>query len=328
MTNQSIEPVLITRRIPDVGLDLLRERGLAFAYRNEEEPAGAEELARLAPGRAGIICQIGDRFDRALLEQLSPTCRVISTISVGYDHIDVAAAHELRITVTNTPDVLTETTADLAWALLLAVARRIPESERHLRSGEWNGWGILQFLGVDVFGKTLGIVGGGRIGAAVARRGAGFGMTTLCHTRSPERSGMLDGSSMPAGTRFVDLPTLMRESEFVSLHCPLTPVTKHLISAEMIALMKPSAVLINTARGPVVDETALIAALKDKRIFGAGFDVYEHEPRVPDALMALENAVLLPHIGSASGATRDTMTRLCAEAVATGIAGGVPANVV
>lgn len=317
-----LAPILVTRRIPPAGLERLREHGLTFDLHDSDEPLGYEALCRRAAGRGGIICQIADRFDAALLAAVAPTCRVIATVSVGYDHIDIAAARQAGILIANTPDVLTETTADLTWALLMAAARRVAEGDRFVRSGRWKGWGMLQLLGVDVHGATLGIVGGGRIGGAVARRAGGFNMRVLCHSRSGA------SAHMPAGAAFVDLPTLLGESDFVSLHCPLTPQTHHLIGAAEIALMKPTAILINAARGPVVDEPALIAALRDGRIAGAGLDVFEHEPTVPAELLALENVVVLPHIGSASRRTRETMACMCADAVADGLAGRRPKNLV
>lgn len=295
---------------------MLRQRGITFDLHDSDLAMSPEALRAAVIGRRGLIVQMGDRIDAALLEAVAATCRVVATVSVGFDHIDVAAARRLGITVTHTPNVLTETMADLTWALMLATARRLGEAERDLRAGRWRGWGLEQYLGADVHGATLGIVGGGRIGTAVARRAAGFDMRVLCCTRRPE------ASAMPAGVRFVDLEMLLREADFVSLHVPLTEQTRRLIGAAELALMKRTAFLINTSRGPVVDEAALIAALHEGRPAGAGLDVYANEPHVPAELCAMEQVVLLPHIGSASRATREAMARMTAESVASVLAGG------
>ncbi|MCK6483444.1 MAG: D-glycerate dehydrogenase [Phycisphaerae bacterium] len=312
--------VFVTRRVPEAGLAVLRQRGVTFDLHDSDLAMSPEALRAAAIGRRGLIVQMGDRIDAALLESVAATCRVVATVSVGFDHIDVTAARRLGIVVTHTPNVLTETMADLTWALMLATARRLGEAERDLRAGRWRGWGLEQYLGADVHGATLGIVGGGRIGSAVARRAAGFDMRVLCCTRRAE------ASAMPAGVRFVDLATLLRESDYVSLHVPLTDQTRRLIGAAELALMKRTAFLINTSRGPVVDEAALISALREGRLAGAGLDVYENEPHVPAELPAMEHVVLLPHIGSASRATREAMARMAAQSVAAVLAGGTAEN--
>jgi len=237
----------------------------------------------------------------------APRLKIIANYAVGYNNIDLQAARDKGIVVTNTPDVLTAATADLTWALILAVSKRIPESERYLRQGQFFGWRPKLMLGGDVSGKTIGIVGAGRIGQAVARRAVGFDMQVLYHSRNQN----IDfETSTPA--KYVELDQLLQESDFISLHCPLSEETHYLINAQNISLMKKGAYLINTARGPVVDEAALISALESGHLAGAGFDVYEQEPVVPQSLLELDNVVLLPHIGSATYETRDEMARICA----------------
>jgi glyoxylate reductase len=243
---------------------------------------------------------------------------VVANVAVGYDNVDVGRAAELGIAVCNTPGVLDETTADLAFLLLLAAARRASDAEADLRNGRWTGFHINDFLGVDVHGATLGIVGYGRIGQAVARRAAGFGMEVLHHSRRD--TGI--------GGWVADLDDLLARVDFVSLHVPLYDETRGLIDARRLALMKPTAVLVNTARGPVVDEEALAAALEDGTIFAAGIDVYEREPEVDPRLLAAPHAVLLPHIGSATEATRRRMAQLASEGVVAVLRGERPPNLV
>nr|MBA2535702.1 D-glycerate dehydrogenase [Rubrobacter sp.] len=245
--------------------------------------------------------------------------KVIANMAVGYDNIDVEVAAERGVVVTNTPEVLNETTADTAFMLLLAAARRLGEAERLLRSGGWEAWGPKQLTGPDVWGKTLGVVGFGRIGQALARRAKGFEMDLAYHDqyRNEEAEGEL-------GARYLGLEELLQTSDFVSIHTPLTPETTHLIGAEELDNMKPEAVLVNTSRGPVVDEGALADALAERRIFAAGLDVYEYEPEVHPKLLELENVVLAPHIGSASIETRDKMAALAAENLAAVLRGEEP----
>lgn len=303
-------PIFVAARLPAGALELLTRRGLRFDQNQTDSPLSPDDLRRAASGRGGLLCLVLDRIDAGLMDAAGPSLRVIATVSVGVDHIDLVAARERGIVVTHTPDVLTETCADLTFALMLAAARRIAELDRFVRDGRWTGWNYFQFWGRDVHGATLGILGGGRIGAAVARRAAGFNMPILCCTRG--------GSSprMPPQTRFVDLPTLLRESDFLSIHAPLTPQTHHLIGRAELEQMKPTALLINTARGLIIDEAALIEALAAGRIAGAGLDVFTNEPYVPDALRTMDNVVLLPHTGSASRATRETMACMAAEGIA------------
>ena len=314
--------VFVTRKIPEAGLTILRERCGVVEVNPEDRVLTREELRAGVRGRDGVLCLLTDEVDDAVLAAAGPACRVLANYAVGFNNVDLAAATRRGIWVTNTPGVLTESTADLAWTLMLSVARRIVESDRYFRTERWTGWGPMQFLGRDVCGATLGIVGGGRIGTAVARRAVGFDMRLLY--TDVQASKALDG----LGGRRVDLPTLLRESDFVSLHVTLSDETHHLIGKDELALMKPTAYLINTARGPVVDEAALVEALKAKRIAGAGLDVYENEPAVTAGLTALENVVCIPHLGSATEATRSKMAVMAAENLVAGLEGRTPPNCV
>ena len=310
--------VLVTRQLPAGGLDPLVAAGHELVQRDGDEPYTTDELVALAPEVDAIVCILTDRIDAAVLRAGSPRLQVVANVAVGYDNIDVATATELGIAVCNTPGVLDETTADLAFLLILAACRRATDAEADLRAGRWTGFHIGDFLGVDVHGATLGIVGYGRIGRAVARRGSGFGMEVLHHTRRD--TGI--------GGWVAELDDLLRRSDIVSLHVPLHDATRGLIDARRLALMKPSAVLVNTARGPVVDEEALAAALEDGTIFAAGIDVYEREPAVHPRLLAAPHAVLLPHLGSASVATRTRMAHLACEGTLAVLAGETPPNLV
>ena len=263
-------------------------------------------LTRVPRLADGIVTQLTDVVDGAFMDRC-PRLRVISQCAVGVDNIDLAAARSRGIAVMNTPGVLTQATADMTWALILAVARRLPESDRMCRQGAFTGWDLELMLGRDLAGGTLGIVGAGRIGAAVAGRAAAFGMRVLVHTRGGAPAG-------PAWrhARHVGLRSLLSRSDVVSLHLPATPQTHHLIGARELARMKPSAILINTSRGSIVQEHALIAALKSRRLWGAGLDVFEHEPSIPRALRTLDNVVLTPHTASATRGTRGAMAMLAA----------------
>jgi glyoxylate reductase len=248
--------------------------------------------------------------------------RVIANVGVGYDNIDVAACTRRRILVTNTPDVLTEATADLAFALLMAVARRLVESDRYVREGHWHYWQWAYLWGADLHRKTLGVYGLGRIGKAVARRARGFSMRVLYYDIVRPAPAL----ERELGAQFVDRETLLREADFLTLHVPLTPETHHLISARELAMMKPAAFLINAARGKVVDEAALVEALESRRIAGAGLDVFEQEPSVQPALLALPNVVLTPHVGSATSETRLAMAMLAVENLLAALEGRRPPN--
>jgi glyoxylate reductase len=309
--------ILVTRRLPDGGTAPLTAAGHELVERPVDTPYPHAELVAAAAEVDGIVCLLTDQIDRAVLEAGAATnLRVVANVAVGYDNIDVAAATELGIAVCNTPGVLDETTADLAFLLILAASRLAHDAEADLRAGRWRGWGILQYLGRDVHGATLGLVGFGRIGQAVARRATGFGMEVLHHTRHD--------TGLPGWVG--DLDRLLGESDVVSLHVPLHDETRHLIGARELGLMKPTTVLVNTARGPIVDEEALAAALTDGTIFAAGVDVFEREPEVHPALLDAPRAVLLPHIGSASIATRTRMAEVACEGVVTVLAEGDPPN--
>ncbi len=311
--------VFVTRRLPEGGTDPLLAAGHQVLGRDDDRAPSADELVAAARTADAIVCLLGDRIDGTVLRAgASGTLRVVANVAVGFDNVDIAAAADHGIVVCNTPGVLEDTTADLTFLLILAAARRAHEAASDLRAGLWDGWGINQYLGADVFGATLGLVGYGRIGRAVARRAHGFAMSVLHHCRR---------ATGEAGY-VADLETLLRQSDIVSLHVPLTPETHHLIDAGALALMKRTAVLVNTARGPVVDEAALAGALHAGRIFAAGLDVFEHEPAVDAGLLSTPRAVLLPHIASASQATRTKMARLaCAGAVAV-LAGTIPPNAI
>ncbi len=279
----------------------------------------SDELADALEGATALVPLLIHRVDAALLDR-APGLRIVANVAVGYDNVDVAAATERSVLVTNTPDVLTEATADLAWALMLGLARELIPNDRYLREGRYQRWLPGALLGADVFGRTLGIVGLGRIGQAVARRAKGFGMRVLYH--QPRRLDRASEEKFDA--RWVVLEELLAESDFVSLHCPLRKSTHHLMDADALAQMKPTAYLVNTARGPVVDEKELANALEAGTIAGAGLDVYEHEPAVEPTLLPQTRAVLLPHVGSATRSTREAMARLAVEAVDDLLAGRRP----
>jgi lactate dehydrogenase-like 2-hydroxyacid dehydrogenase len=274
-------------------------------YCEEATPPRAEQLAARVAAVDAICPTVADRIDGPLLESSGGRVRIVANFGVGYDNVDIAAARRLGVAVTNTPDVLTEATADLAVMLMLMVARRAGEGERLCRNGGWTGWGPTQMLGRDLSGKTLGLVGFGRIAQAVARRARlGFDMQILVHSRSPVDSALL---ARWQARQCRDLPTLLADCDFVSLHCPSTPQTRHLLDAQALRRMRASAYLINTARGSIVDEVALAEALEQGVISGAGLDVFENEPRIEPRLLALQNVVLLPHLGSATRETRAAM---------------------
>jgi glyoxylate reductase len=294
--------LLLTRRWPDACETALSEH-FAVTRPQTDASLSADALAQGLRSHDAAAVTVTDRIDAAALE--GATVKILANYGVGVSHIDLDAARAANVVVTNTPDVLTDATADLAFALLLATARRLGEGERELRSGAWSGWRPTHMIGAQVTGATLGIVGFGRIGQAVARLGRfGFGMKVIYQNRSavaPEIAAGLD--AQPRG----DVDAVLREADFVSLHCPGGAENRHLIDARRLSLMKPHAILINTARGEVVDEAALAQALAERRIAGAGLDVFEREPEVHPSLLGLDNAVLAPHLGSATGSTRDAM---------------------
>lgn len=295
--------LLLTRMIPDNAIDRLKQVFEVHANTDSRNLSKAEIVSHI-PKMEALLCLLGDPIDKEVIDA-AKKLRVISNYAVGYNNIDIDYAKSKNIAVCNTPGVLTESTADLAWALIMAASRRIVESDKFVRRGEFTGWEPLLFLGQDLHERTLGILGLGRIGEAVGKRATGFGMKILYHSRTKK-------SPDYEATR-VDLETLLKESDILSIHAPLTEETRHMIGEKELAMMKETAVLVNTGRGPIVDEKALIKALQQKRIFAAGFDVYEEEPDIPEDLMDLENVVILPHIGSASFATRAAMGDMAAE---------------
>lgn len=310
----------LTRLLPDPVMTRLRER---YALISEPAEAHIPTLDEIRQGFAqaeAVICTLADPITGDLLAK-APRLKIVANYAVGYNNIDVAAATRHGIAVTNTPDVLTDATADLTWALMLAVARRVVEGDRWVRSGSWPGWAPTQMLGTDVSGKTLGIIGMGRIGQAVALRAQGFRMPVIYASRRPccDLTGSSAWTHRP-------LQEVLAQADFVSLHVPLSDSTRHLIGSREIATMKPTTWLINTSRGPVVDETALLVALRQGTIAGAGLDVYEREPGITPGLDTLPNVVLLPHLGSATQEARIKMGMVCLENVAAVLGGRPPLN--
>jgi glyoxylate reductase len=302
--------LLLTRLIPRPGLDLLREVFVVVGG-EEDRPLARERLLRDVAGVQAVLCLLTETIDAEVMDAAGPSLRVISNMAVGYDNVDVAAATARGILVTNTPGVLTEATADLAWALILSCVRRVVEGDHMVREGRFQRWSPFMLLGRSVAGATLGIVGMGRIGQAVARRALGWDMRVL-YVR---RGGPLAAEEAPRGTSWEhcrSLDDLLARADIVSLHVPLAPDTQHLVGARELALMKPGSFLINTSRGPVVDEVALVDALRSGQLGGAGLDVYEREPELAPGLSRLENVVLLPHLGSATVETRNRMAELAA----------------
>ncbi len=310
--------ILITREIPEKGMTFLEDFDTTILGEGVPERT---ELLEAVKDSSAILSTVTETMDAELMDAAGDSLKVIANMAVGYDNVDVDAATERNIVVTNTPGVLDETTADTAFMLLLAAARRLGEGERLLRSGNWDAWGPKQLTGPDVFGKRLGIVGFGRIGQAVARRAKGFGMEIFYNARSRK-----EDAEKELDARRLDLDELLRECDFVSIHTPLTNETKYLIGGRELGLMGGDSVLVNTSRGPVVDEAALAEALENKLIFAAGLDVYEEEPEVHPRLLDLENVVLAPHIGSASIETRNKMSELAAKNIVAVLRGEAPPN--
>lgn len=317
-----VRKILVTGRLPEDILSALAEN-FEVASQREDRPMERQRLLAAVGDRDGLLCMITDGIDEELLSH-APRLKMIANMGVGYNNIDVSAATARGIPVSNTPGVLTEATADLAFTLLLAVARRVVEGDRRVRAGEFRFWAPFLFLGREVSGKTLGIIGMGRIGKAVAQRAHGFDMPVLYHSRS--RIDAAEEARLGVG--YAPLEELLQKSDFVSLHVPLTAKTRYLIGRRELALMKPSAYLINTSRGPVVDEQALLAALQTCQIAGAALDVYEHEPALTPGLALLNNVVLLPHVGSATLETRTRMAAMAAQNLIAGLSGQKPPNVV
>jgi len=314
--------VFVTRRIPQVGLDIL-EKKCELKVNPYHRVLTEEELIEGVKGMDGLLCLLTDTIDGKVMDT-NPKLKIISNYAVGYNNIDVEEATKRGIMVTNTPGVLTDTTADLAWALLMSIARRIVEGDRFTREGKFKSWAPMLFLGSDVHHSTLGIIGLGRIGRAVARRAKGFEMRVLYTDvkRAPKEL------EQELRAKFVSLDELLSSSDFVTLHTPLLPQTHHLIGERQLKMMKKSAYLINAARGPLIDEKALVQALKEKWIAGAALDVYEDEPDLAPGLSDLDNVVIVPHIGSASIATREKMATMAATNLLAGLNGKVPPNLV
>ncbi|MDZ4701753.1 MAG: D-glycerate dehydrogenase [Rhodothermales bacterium] len=313
--------VYVTRPIPQPGIDIIERAGFRVERNLEDRALTRAELHAAVRGRDGVLCLLTDTIDAEVFDTAGPACKVFANYAVGYNNIDLEAARTRGIRITNTPGVLTDATADMAWALLFSTARRVAETDRFIRTGAWKSWGPMQFLSADVTGSTLGIVGAGRIGTNMALKSAGFRMKVLYTGRRPNTE--LESA---LGARRVEMDELLAESDFVSLHVPLSDVTRHLIDAAALARMKPSAILINTSRGPVVDERALVEALQDHRIAGAGLDVYEDEPLLAPGLAELENVVLTPHISSATLTTRTRMATMAASNLVAVLRGEEPPN--
>ena len=307
--------VFVTRVIPEKGLEIVRQFCNMNVWQSEIPPT-RDELVQQIRGVDGLLSLLTDKIDGEVMDEAGPQLKVISNFAVGFDNIDIPAATARKIPVGNTPDVLTDATADFAFALLMAVARRITEAERFVHEGKWRTWGPMTLLGVDIKGTTLGLVGLGRIGKAVARRALGFDMRVIYYDPTEKKRD-------PAlkATR-VEFETLLKEADFISLHTPLTPDTRYMIDSGAFSKMKSNAVLINTARGPVVDPQALYDALKERRIFGAGLDVTDPEPLPLDSpLLTLDNVVIVPHIASASTHSRDQMSWMATQNLIAGLKG-------
>lgn len=314
--------VLVTREIPEAGLRILRQSCDVTVFSSDRQPT-REELVALLPTYDALLSMLTDSIDRELLAQV-PQLRVISNYAVGYNNIDIQAAEEFGIAVTNTPGTMTEATADIAWALLMAVTRRIVEGDAYVRAGSWTGWSPSLLLGMEYGGKTLGIIGAGRIGLAIAKRARAFDMDVIYNNRSR----LNEATEREYELRYVDLDTLVRTSDILSLNVPYSAESHHMFNADLFARMKSSAYLINTARGAVVDEAALVEALRSGQLAGAGLDVFEKEPEVHPGLLELPNVVLAPHLGSSTRETRDRMARVAAENIVRVLNGEPPHSLV
>ncbi len=301
------QKVLVTRKIPEAGIAEL-QKNLDVHVNPEDTPMKKDAIIHAITDAQGLVCLLTDRIDKEVLDA-ARELKVIANYAVGYDNIDIETAAQKRIYVTNTPGVLTEATADLTWALILSTSRRIIEADHCLRTGRFRGWEPMLLLGADVHGKTLGIIGLGRIGQAVARRARGFDMQVLYY--EPRR--LSERIEQAYHAEYCSMPELLERSDFISIHVPLDKSTFHLIGTPELSSMKKTAYLINVSRGAVIDEKALVKGLKNGAIAGCGLDVYEREPEVEQALLAMKNTVLLPHIGSASQATRDRMALIAAQ---------------
>lgn len=319
--------ILVTQKVPAPAYPLLEAIGDVEANMEEEVIWPYEELLHRGPGHDYIYCLLTDNVDANFLEACvaaTPRLKMIANMAVGFNNIDVETATRLGVAVSNTPGVLSDTTADLAFALLMATARRIPEAERFLRAGKFKGWGPLLFCGAEVHHSTLGLIGAGRIGKIVTKRASGFEMKVIyydVHRLSPEDEAALNMTYLP-------MDDVLKQADFISVHTPYMPSTHHLISERELDLMKPTAIIINTARGPIIDEKALVKALQAGKIAGAGLDVFEHEPAIEPELLTMENVVLLPHIASASLKTRTLMATMASDNIVAHFHGQRPPNVV
>jgi gluconate 2-dehydrogenase len=320
MTVPPKQKILVTREVFQETLDYLAQH-FEVESNQSDTPFSPDTLAQRLVDKAGVICALTDRIDESLLQRC-PRLRAVCNIAVGYNNIDVGACTAHGVMATNTPGVLDGSTADFTWTLLLAAARRLTEAQAYLRNGEWHGWYLKQLLGVDVHGATLGIIGMGRIGQAVAKRAAGFDMTVLYHNRNRLAAGI---EKQLNATR-VEMDELLKRADFVVLLVPYSPTTHHLIGAAELARMKPTAVLVNVARGGVVDDAALIEALKNGTIRAAGLDVYEGEPKFNPAFLDLKNVTLAPHVASSTEATRSAMAMTAARNLTAALSGAVPPN--
>ena len=312
--------ILVTREIFDDTLAYLAQH-FEVTANQADAPFTADALAQALADKVGALTTLTDRIDAALLAR-APNLKAVCNIAVGYNNFDLPALSARGVIATNTPGVLDASTADFTWALILATARRVTEAEAWLRAGEWKGWALKQFLGVDVHGATLGIVGMGRIGQAVARRALGFDMSVVYYNRqrlSPEVERACNAT-------YASLDDVLTRADIITLHVPYSPATHHLIGAEQLAQMKPTAILINAARGGVVDDAALVAALRQRRIAAAGLDVYENEPKLNPELLRFKNVVLMPHIASSTERTRRNMARMAAENLVAALTTGRPPN--
>ena len=316
--------IYVTRMLPQPVIDRIKEAGFDYDVYPEDQVIPRDVLIREVKGRDGILCILTDKMDKAVFDS-ADKAKIFANYAVGYNNIDIEEANSRGIAVTNTPGVLTDATADLAWSLLFSTARKVVESDQYLRQGKFLGWGPMHFLGMDISHKTLGVIGLGRIGKAFAARAAGFNMKILYYAR--RRDEEFESAYGP-GAEKVNLDDLLKRSDYVAIHLPLTPDTIHFIGERELRLMKPTAILINSARGPIVDENALVKALKENWIWGAGLDVYEEEPNVHPELLSLPNTTLLPHIGSATTQTRTKMGLMAVENLIAYFDGKRPPNLV
>ncbi|ENO11982.1 lactate dehydrogenase-like oxidoreductase [Thermoplasmatales archaeon SCGC AB-539-C06] len=313
--------VFVTRKIPELGLEILR-RKFEIEVNPYDRVLSKEEIIKGLKGKDGLLCLLTDPIDVDVINS-EPKLKMIASYAVGYNNIDVKAATKREIPVSNTPGVLTDATSDMAWALLFSVARRIVEADKFTRAGKFKGWGPMLMHGQDVTNKTLGVVGAGRIGTAFALKSKGFNMKVLYVDEKKNET-----LEKEVNAKKVTFGELLKKSDFISLHVPFIPSTHHLIGEKELKMMRKNTVLINTSRGPVVDEQALIFALKEKQIFGAGLDVYEHEPKIAEELKKLDNAIIQPHSASATIETRTKMAVMAAENMVEGLKGKVPNNCV